>query len=236
MASVRGRAVLIALGGLLAACNALSGVNDFGFDGRPASTDGGAGGEASTSSTGGAGGAPTGGAGGLGGSGGSGGAGVGGIAPTTCGDGAVDVGAGEHCDDGNTQSGDGCAADCTYELSDACPTVELHLGDAPITFTGTTADATPHTGASCGGQNARDYIFRIRATRSGTFSATLLANYNALLWARLICLDAGTFSLGCDNAAPVGISFDVTADLVFFLAVDGNNSASGAFSLELMIQ
>ena len=41
-------------------------------------------------------------------------------ASSTCGNGVVDVAAGEECDDGNQVSGDGCSADCTIETDYAC--------------------------------------------------------------------------------------------------------------------
>ncbi len=41
--------------------------------------------------------------------------------PGTCGDGSLDLLGGETCDDGNTQSGDGCSGDCTTaELAPLC--------------------------------------------------------------------------------------------------------------------
>ena len=41
-----------------------------------------------------------------------------------CGNGRVDVSAGEHCDDGNDRGGDGCSADCkTIEKDFSCPVV-----------------------------------------------------------------------------------------------------------------
>jgi cysteine-rich repeat protein len=37
-----------------------------------------------------------------------------------CGDGATQLGCGEECDDGNTESGDGCSDTCTSEFGSAC--------------------------------------------------------------------------------------------------------------------
>jgi cysteine-rich repeat protein len=37
--------------------------------------------------------------------------------PSMCGDGLVDEGAGEDCDDGNAISGDGCESDCTFSCT-----------------------------------------------------------------------------------------------------------------------
>src|SRR3989304_10567523 len=37
------------------------------------------------------------------------------VTAAVCGDGIIDTGAGEHCDDGNTVSGDGCSSTCQTE-------------------------------------------------------------------------------------------------------------------------
>lgn len=233
MAQVGGRAGLIALGGLLAACNALSGVNDFAFDGSP----GGAGGGASISSTsgaGGAGGAPTGGAGGAGGSAnGSGGAG-GSAMSAVCGDAVVDVDAGEHCDDGDTQGGDGCSAMCTYELSDACPTAALHVGSVPVVLQGDTTIAVAHATASCTGTAGKDYIFLVRAQRSGTFQATLETDHVSVLWGRTAC--PGGNELFCGDTKPNVIARNVQVGETFFVGVDGKAGSVGPFTLTLVIQ
>ena len=39
---------------------------------------------------------------------------------TLCGDGLVNVSAGEQCDDGNNQDGDGCSAICLSDVAQAC--------------------------------------------------------------------------------------------------------------------
>jgi len=82
----------------------------------------GSGGTGGTGGTGGSGGAGQGGAGGIGGMGGAGGAGgiggtggTGGGAQVSCGDGKLDIAAGEECDDGNVANGDGCDAACQFE-------------------------------------------------------------------------------------------------------------------------
>lgn len=235
-ASAPGRpfAVLAALSGLLAACNALSGVDDFRFDGL-ASAASGVGG-ASTSSTlgaSGAAGAPAG-SGGAGGSAtGSGGAG-GGAMSAVCGDAVVDVDAGEHCDDGNTQGGDGCSATCTYELSDACPSMELHLGSVPVVLQGDTTFATAHATASCTGTAGKDYIFRVRAARSGTFQATLETAHVSVLWGRTDC--PGGTELFCGDTMPNVATLAVQAGDSFFVGVDGKAGSVGPFTLTLVIQ
>ncbi len=111
--------------------------------------DGGGGG----GSTGGSGGSgATGGAGGAGGTGGAGGGETG-----VCGDGVVDDG--EDCDEGDTQPGDGCSPECTFEQN-SCATplnfnavgqldanrIRVHQGKLPA--------ASSTFEASCGGDGA----------------------------------------------------------------------------------
>ncbi|NUP04467.1 MAG: hypothetical protein HOW73_00210 [Polyangiaceae bacterium] len=56
--------------------------------------------------------------------------------PVVCGDGVLDVIGGEVCDDGNTISGDGCAADClTPELDVLCAQAEPLVLDQNISST-----------------------------------------------------------------------------------------------------
>jgi cysteine-rich repeat protein len=45
--------------------------------------------------------------------------------PTTCGDGSVQGGCGEECDDGNLDDGDGCGSTCLIETTLACGPVPL---------------------------------------------------------------------------------------------------------------
>jgi cysteine-rich repeat protein len=97
------------IGATLGGCNALFGVDDLTYD-RP--IGGGAGAGGGLPGTGGAAGS-SGGDGGHAAGGGVGAAGGGGAAP--CGNDRLDEG--EQCDDGNTQSGDGCTEDCLVECS-----------------------------------------------------------------------------------------------------------------------
>ena len=97
----------------------------------------------------------------LGGSGGAAGAGTGGTGgedDTYCGDGLINH-AGEVCDDGNAESGDGCTATCQVEASYACPTPGMpcvstvRCGDGRVDGT-ETCDDTTHTPVSGDGCDA----------------------------------------------------------------------------------
>src|SRR5207237_191704 len=50
---------------------------------------------------------------------------------STCGNGTLDGGCGEQCDDGNTTSGDGCSATCQDEIVGGCPIHPLPACLAP---------------------------------------------------------------------------------------------------------
>jgi fibro-slime domain-containing protein len=71
-----------------------------------------------------------------------------------CGDGAINV-AGEQCDDGNGDSGDGCTANCTLEADFACPTPgqpcvsTVRCGDDKITGGETCDDGNTSAGDGC---------------------------------------------------------------------------------------
>lgn len=86
--------------------------------------------------------------------GGSGEGGSGGIDTSGCGDGAIQ--AGEVCDDGNSDPGDGCAADCaTVEQDYACPTPgepcvsTVECGDGQVTGQETCDDGDAFSGDGC---------------------------------------------------------------------------------------
>jgi fibro-slime domain-containing protein len=116
---------------------------------------GGSGGGAAGPSAGGSGGDGAGfgiGGGGAGASSGEGGAG--GVDTSGCGDGLIQIG--EVCDDGNSEPGDGCSADCaTVEQDFACPTPgdpcvsTVECGDSVVTGTETCDDGDTTSGDGC---------------------------------------------------------------------------------------
>ena len=70
-----------------------------------------------------------------------------------CGDGKIDPG--EKCDDSNSDSGDGCSADCLVEKDFACPTpgapcvTTVVCGDGKVTGTETCDDSNVKSGDGC---------------------------------------------------------------------------------------
>lgn len=82
-------------------------------------------------------------------------AGAANVPDPTCGDGLVNQ-VSERCDDGNTESGDGCTADCTQlEVNFACPTAgepcvsTVQCGDSRITGDEQCDDGNLLTGDGC---------------------------------------------------------------------------------------
>ncbi|MEM6790153.1 MAG: DUF4215 domain-containing protein [Myxococcota bacterium] len=87
---------------------------------------------------------------------GPGGEGGGMVDTTGCGDGLIQIDAGETCDDGNSDAGDGCAADCaTVETGFACPVPNqpcvstIVCGDGVVFGTETCDDGNTNAGDGC---------------------------------------------------------------------------------------
>jgi cysteine-rich repeat protein len=164
------------------------------------------------------------------------------VTPPGCGDGLVSTG--EACDDGNLLTGDGCDASCVLEPlsgNDTCPGYVVTLagsGTDPRTASVTT-DTTPlgaHYGGSCGG-SARDAVYAVTPDVGGTLTAKLTAGFDTVLYARTVCLDAGT-EAECDDILTAGatsISFSVLANEQYFLFVDGFSGAFGVSTLDITV-
>jgi fibro-slime domain-containing protein len=89
-----------------------------------------------------------------------------------CGDGNVDMAAGEECDDGNTVPGDGCSADCKLEAGFNC-TTEQHTDTEPCSADpNTQCLVLPITFRDFDGQNVAtghpDMLFHSKTPMVGT--------------------------------------------------------------------
>lgn len=236
-----------AVAALLGACAAISGLDEFELTGASSAggaASGGAIGAGAGPGSGGAGGSPDpvgstgsgGAAAGGGGSGGSTASGGGSPPPPVCGDGAVDWRAGEQCDDGNAQDGDGCGATCSYQASSECPIAVLVVGTNALNFTGDTTGDSPTAQASCGGATADEVIYRVQAATSGTLHAVVNApSFSKMTWARSDC--PGGAELACVDASPnpQELTVVMAAGDIIFLGVDGNGGQEGPFALQLVI-
>jgi cysteine-rich repeat protein len=174
---------------------------------------------------------------GAGGSGGSststGGSGGGGGGEPMCGNNVKEPG--EGCDDGNALPGDRCSPECEREDPDACPGVPIVLTTAGLTITDSTSGADNNTGATpCGGANSGDMVYRITPATSGFARATLSGPFETLIYARLDCPGTEGVNLQC-AADPAIIQGDVTAQMPFYVFVDGSGSRpeEGEFTLQL---
>ena len=100
-----------------------------------------------------------------------------------CGDGTLNITAGEECDDGNTVDGDGCSATCTIEAAGAFMLTVIKNGGGTGTVT-----SNP-TGIVCG--------------------ATCLASFDADVQVVLVPVPDGGFFFshweGCDAGGDFGI-------------------------------
>lgn len=160
-----------------------------------------------------------------------------------CGDGALD--SGEECDDGNTAVGDGCSAGCKLEFTgpeDVCPGLDLPLTGTGAdqrkgSLTGSTAGLLNHYGSSCGGSGA-DAVYVVMSDVVGQLTATLTADYDAVLYARASCADGATEITCNDSASLMGgekISFQVAPGTPYYFFIDGYGGGTGAFTLDVTI-
>lgn len=151
--------------------------------------------------------------------------------PKACGNGFVD--GDETCDDGNTQSGDGCTSQCQLEpaTNDTC----LNAGAIPLTSDGTITTISSGTTnlahnqefLNCAGAG-KDAIYTITPDIDGVVNADVVAStFNVSLGARTSCpvSTAATSPLACSNSSsdngPESIVFAVSKGQTYWLIVDG---------------
>ncbi|MFO0565268.1 MAG: DUF4215 domain-containing protein [Polyangiaceae bacterium] len=97
--------------------------------------------------------------------------------PAVCGDGKV--GGAEHCDDGNTTSGDGCSADCTsVEWSNVCSALPVLQLDTKLS--GNVDGGTSYFDSSglCAYQSGRERAWTWTASATGKLQLSLDAASN----------------------------------------------------------
>lgn len=172
---------------------------------------------------------------------------------STCGNKKLD--SAEECDDGNTTSGDGCSATCTYEsggpedLCDGAPVVLSQDGGTTLYqahVAGSTAKLFNHYAASCGGGSGADAVYVLTPPMTGRAVARVSAGFDALLSVRTSCNDSKT-ELACNSVskatgADAGttssteLAFPVFAGKPSYLFVDGYGGAKGDFVLDIDVQ
>lgn len=162
------------------------------------------------------------------------------VVPTGCGDRTVS--GGEQCDDGNTNSGDGCSSTCALEplaAASTCPGHAINLAAASATeirratATIDTAARPSKTGSMCGGSGPEG-IFRIQSDIDGLLQVKTTSGYAAILYARTTCSDpASEIPRSCSGLT--SYSTTVTKNVPYFLYVDGVNGASGVARLDITV-
>lgn len=176
---------------------------------------------------------------------------------STCGNKKVDTG--EECDDGNTQSGDGCSPICAFEsggpedLCEGAPLALVKEGASTLFkahVAGSTAKLFNHYGASCGGGSGADAVYVMTPSQTGRAVARISSGFEALLSVRTSCNDAKT-ELACSGVtqAPGGdagadagasrsgtIAFPVFAGKPAFVFVDGYGGSKGDFVIDVDVQ
>ena len=162
-----------------------------------------------------------------------------------CGDGALN--AGEQCDLGDAEPGDGCDASCRFEapsdLSDSCPGELSSLqADTPRSVVGFTVGYADDYQPRCTPlRGAPDRVFAFNPVQSGTLRASLRAGFDGVLSVYERCEDGRLVSeLGCSDGPMPGdteaMELSVAGGSQYFIVVDGFTQESmGAFTLDVSL-
>lgn len=173
------------------------------------------------------------------------------VTPGACGNGTRE--GSEQCDDGNTDAGDGCAADCTMEpvdpASDACPGLALPLamkGDGTYgrSITSSTAALTGTivtAFSGCKTAPANDAVYAVTPPVNGRMTATVRGAYDAMIFVRNSCAATGFTDLACSSGANGNgaetVTVPVLANTPLYLVVDGARAAAnGMFQLDVALR
>jgi cysteine-rich repeat protein len=170
------------------------------------------------------------------------------LAPAFCGNGKVE--GTEQCDDSNTTPNDGCDGDCQIESqgpADICPGVTLDLVQAGSNYIATKSGATTGMTAayagSCGSSaSAPDQVYEFNSGVGGNVTVSIPSvgtDFDSVLYVRKgACYGSGMAEIECDDAFGDGgetITFQAPPDTDYWVFVDGYNSQSGVFRLEVTV-
>lgn len=142
-----------------------------------------------------------------------------------CGDGSVDPGGEEECDDGNGQDGDGCSGCVVDGGSCAVPHVES-VTSAGAVLHGTIAAASPQLGASCAADvMSRAQIYELHTMTAGFLTVTTIPSGNGSNLVLLLEKRCGVEDGYCSDIAPPTrreiLSRPVVAQGTYYLVVVG---------------
>ncbi|WP_437285073.1 DUF4215 domain-containing protein [Sorangium sp. So ce406] len=154
------------------------------------------------------------------------------FSPAICGDGIISQP--EECDDRNTTSGDGCSAECTLELDDACAdALPAVLGDNQ----GDTSTGTRLFNGTCFTRGMPEKIHTYMPPSDGTLTLALSSATDLGLYVRTSCADADS-QIRCEDSAAAGrverLELDVDGGAPLFIFVDTYSVAdAGRYTLNL---
>lgn len=156
-----------------------------------------------------------------------------------CGNGTVE--AGEQCDDGNTNNGDGCSSTCQHEATLAGELCTNCTAVGNGTFAGTTVGyggATDITSCTSGDTIDRWYCYTASCTGTATASLcgssydTALAVFSSCGGTQLACNDDNETACGT-NSLQSQLTWPAVSGTVYYVRVSGYQGATGAYTLSL---
>ncbi|KYF84148.1 hypothetical protein BE11_38695, partial [Sorangium cellulosum] len=155
------------------------------------------------------------------------------FSPAICGDGIISQP--EECDDRNTTSGDGCSAECTLELDDACAdALPAVLGDNQ----GDTSTGTRLFNGTCFTRGMPEKVHTYTPPSDGTLTLALTSATDLGLYVRTSCADEDS-QIRCEDSQaggtrPETIALDVDGGAPLFIFVDTYSAAdAGRYTLHL---
>ncbi len=162
------------------------------------------------------------------------------VGVSVCGDG-VQTGV-EECDDNNTDPGDGCSPTCVAEdaTCNVVSAAEASIGGAALTGD-TSVGTDDHEPQACSlGGGAPEDVYSLTVTEDTTIIVSLEnenTDFDTTLYVRSSCTDPGS-EIACNDDSPNGglesaLFFEALKDETYYIFVDGYDTASGAYGLEL---
>lgn len=167
------------------------------------------------------------------------------LTPGMCGNDEVD--GGEQCDDGNTDTGDGCDA-CVLEVpptsNDTCPGAPLAIDPLSLTAVVTASTATlaaDWAGTCMTATTTSDAVYAVTSPIDGHLALTLDPYFDGGIYVRSDCAVTGaTAQLGCvdavDGNGTETLGVPILADTPLYVFVDASLAAQkGVFELGLAV-
>lgn len=149
----------------------------------------------------------------------------------------------EECDDGDTESMDGCDSSCHIEGTCDAPldfnAIATSPPDGIRTFAGDTISARDTVGSDdCGASGGQDVVFSYTPTANGLLEIdTEGSSFDTVIYVRTACASTAS-ELACDDdggsSSTSALSTVVTAGTPLFIVVDGfDETERGAFTLHV---